>query len=145
MALYWSSLLILIWLFMVCKIAQFGYDAATVCILIHRQLSAPMRKSSSIHSCPYDQNHSSFPLPQCHCRISMADTQTWPICQTWFKAFAPCPLMALLLCWWERIWVFFTDETDDSTLARCSVFPSSSNALVSKPCLRNCRKSLIFM
>jgi len=29
-----------------CEIAHFGYNDATVCILIHRHLSAPMRKSS---------------------------------------------------------------------------------------------------
>jgi len=43
----WSSLLlILLWLFMVCESAHFGYNSATVCILIHRQLSAPIWKSS---------------------------------------------------------------------------------------------------
>jgi len=39
----WNSLLlILLGLFMVYKIAHFGYNSATVCILIHRQLSAPI-------------------------------------------------------------------------------------------------------
>ena len=42
------------WLFMVCEIAHFGYNGATVCILIHRQRSA---WKQPIHSCTYDQNH----------------------------------------------------------------------------------------
>jgi len=39
-------------IFMVCDcaIAHFGYSGGTVCTLIHRHLSAPMRKFS-IHSC----------------------------------------------------------------------------------------------
>jgi len=46
------------------EIAHFRYTGATVCILIHRLLSAPMRKSSHSHSCTYDyeydQNHKSL-------------------------------------------------------------------------------------
>jgi len=57
LAFYWNSLLMLLWLFMVWEIAHFGCNGATVCILINRQLSALMRKSSPIHSCTYDQNH----------------------------------------------------------------------------------------
>jgi len=38
----------LLGLFMVCEIAHFGYNGATVCILIHRQLSASKWKSSPI-------------------------------------------------------------------------------------------------
>ena len=54
----WSSLLlILLWLFMVCEIAHIGYNSATVCILIHRQLSATIWKSSPNSSYAYDQNH----------------------------------------------------------------------------------------
>ena len=41
---------------MVCEITQFGYNGATAYILIHQQLSAPIRKSNPIHSCTYDQN-----------------------------------------------------------------------------------------
>jgi len=55
LALYWSTELPR--LFMVCEIAQFGYNSATVGILIYRQLSAPILKSSSTNSCTYDQNH----------------------------------------------------------------------------------------
>ena len=51
-----SSLLILLWLFMVCEIAHFGYNSATVCILIHRQLSAPIWKSSPNNFYTYNQN-----------------------------------------------------------------------------------------
>jgi len=58
----------LLLLFMVCDIAHFGYNGATVCTLIHRQLSAPMRKPSSIHCC-------ARPIPQRCCRISIAGTQ----------------------------------------------------------------------
>jgi len=51
----------LLGLFMVCEceIAHFGYNGATVCILIHRHHSAPMRKSSPFTPCTYDQNHKS--------------------------------------------------------------------------------------
>jgi len=45
---------------MVCEIAHFGYNGATVCIPIHPQFSAPMRKSPPIHFCTYDQNHRSL-------------------------------------------------------------------------------------
>ena len=56
----WSSLLMLLWLFMNFKIAHFGgCNGATVCILIHWQLSAPIRKSSPIHSCTCIQNDKS--------------------------------------------------------------------------------------
>jgi len=53
LALYWSTFLTLLWLFMVCEIAHFGYNGATVCILIYQQLSAPVRESSAIHSCTF--------------------------------------------------------------------------------------------
>jgi len=43
--------------FSVCEIAHSACSSATVCILIYRQLSAPIRKSSSTNSCIYDQNH----------------------------------------------------------------------------------------
>jgi len=49
----------LIRLFMVCEIAHFEYNGATVWIVIHRQLSAPIRKSFPILSCHYDQIHNS--------------------------------------------------------------------------------------
>ena len=39
-----------------------AYNRATICILIHRQLSAPIQKSPPIHSCTYDQNHKSTSL-----------------------------------------------------------------------------------
>jgi len=52
-------LLILLWLFMVYEIAHFGYNSATVCILIHRQLSAPTWKPSPNNFCTYDKNHCS--------------------------------------------------------------------------------------
>jgi len=43
---------------MVCEIAHFGYNRAKVCIMIHRQFSVPIRKSSYIHSSTNDdQNH----------------------------------------------------------------------------------------
>jgi len=48
--------LMLLWLCMFCEIVHFGYNGATVCILIHRQLSA---RKSPIHSYTYDQNHKS--------------------------------------------------------------------------------------
>jgi len=48
-----------LWFFMACEIAHFSYNGATVCILTHWQLSAPIRKSSSIHSCAYNQNDKS--------------------------------------------------------------------------------------
>jgi len=44
-----SLFLMFPWRFEVSKIAHCGYNGATVCILLHRQLSAPIRKSSSIH------------------------------------------------------------------------------------------------
>jgi len=46
-------------LFMVCDVPHVRYNGAIVCILIHRQLSGPIRKSSPIHSSTYDQNHQS--------------------------------------------------------------------------------------
>ena len=46
-------------------------------MLIHRQLSAPRRKSSPIHSCTYDQNHNS-PSTWRHRRISIAETHACP-------------------------------------------------------------------
>jgi len=62
--LHWSSFLKFLWLFMVCKIAHFWYNGATVSTvtstLIHPQLSVPIRKPSSIHFCTYDQNHKSL-------------------------------------------------------------------------------------
>ena len=36
LALHWSSSLILLWIFMACVNAHFGYNGATVCVLIHR-------------------------------------------------------------------------------------------------------------
>jgi len=59
---------------MVYEIAEFGYNCAAVCILFHRQLSAPIRKSSSYHSCTTTRIMRA--LPQRHCRISIAVTQT---------------------------------------------------------------------
>jgi len=40
--LYWSSLLVLHWLFMVLEIAHFGYNGVTVCILIHPKSYRPI-------------------------------------------------------------------------------------------------------
>jgi len=71
LALYWSSVLTLLWLFMVCVITHFAYNGATVCMLIYRQLSAPIRKSSPIHSCTYAGIIRALPLPQHHCLISI--------------------------------------------------------------------------
>jgi len=45
---------------MVCEVAHFGYNGAIVCILIHRRLSAPIRKSSPLHFYTYEHNHISF-------------------------------------------------------------------------------------
>jgi len=39
---------------MVYEIAHFGYNSATFCILIHRQLSAPIWKSSPNNFYAYD-------------------------------------------------------------------------------------------
>jgi len=69
LALHWSLLLMFLRLFMVCEITHFGYYGATVWALIHRQLSAPMRKTSPIHSCTYNQNDKTLPLPRHYCRI----------------------------------------------------------------------------
>jgi len=44
---------------MVCEIALFRYNGATVCIMIDEEFFAPIRKSSPIHFCAYDQNHKS--------------------------------------------------------------------------------------
>jgi len=46
----------LLWLLWDCTV---WVQCAAVSILVHRQLSAPMRKSSPIHSCTHDQNHKS--------------------------------------------------------------------------------------
>ena len=51
LALYWSSFLVLLWLIMLFEVVHFGYSCATVCILIHWHLPAPIRKSFPIHSC----------------------------------------------------------------------------------------------
>jgi len=77
LALYRSSLLMILLLFMVREIAQVGYNGATVCILIYWQLS--------LHQC---ESHLSFTpvlttrmiraLPRRHCRISIAEMQTCP-------------------------------------------------------------------
>jgi len=48
------------------KIAHFGYNSATVCILIHRQLSAPIWKSSPNNFYAYAQNHCSPSTSWCH-------------------------------------------------------------------------------
>ena len=81
LALYWSSLLILLSLFMACEIAHFGCNSAIVCILIQWQLTALMRKSSLIHSCTYDQNNYSPSTFWRHCHISIAETQAWACLQ----------------------------------------------------------------
>jgi len=47
---------------MVYEIAHFGYNSATVCILTHRQLSAPIWKLSSNSSYTSDQNHCSLSI-----------------------------------------------------------------------------------
>jgi len=59
---------------MVCDIAYFGYNGATVCVLIHRQLSA--RKSlpfTPVHTIRITR---ALPLPRRLCRASIAETQT---------------------------------------------------------------------
>jgi len=81
LALYWSSLLMLLLLFRVCEIAHFGQNSATVWILIHRQLSEPIQKLSPIHSCSYNQNHYSASTSRRHYRISIGRRR--PACQRW--------------------------------------------------------------
>jgi len=44
---------------MVYEIAHFGYNSATVSILVHRQLSALIWKSSPNNFYTYDRNHCS--------------------------------------------------------------------------------------
>ena len=63
-----------------------GYYDAIVCILIHRHLSAPIQKSSLIHSCTcYDQNHknsstSLTPLSQVYRGDADLSTSIEPTC-----------------------------------------------------------------
>ena len=45
------------------------------CVLIHRQLLAPIRKSSPIHSCISTRITRALLLPRRHCRIAIAETQ----------------------------------------------------------------------
>jgi len=49
---------------------------STVCILIHRQLSAPRRKASPSYSRRLLTTRITRALPCCHCRISIAKTHT---------------------------------------------------------------------
>jgi len=51
-------------------------NSSTVCKPIHRQLFAPLQKSSPIHSCTYDQNLKALPLSRRNFRISITKTQT---------------------------------------------------------------------
>ena len=59
----WSSLLLL-WLSVVGEVTRFGHNSATVCILIHRRVSAELWKSSPNSSFTWNQNH---------CRSSILD------------------------------------------------------------------------
>ena len=77
MALYWSSLLMHHWLFTVCVIAHFGYNGATVCIL--------MSIGSFLHPCESNLPSSPvlttriirvLPLPRRHSSNPVAETQT---------------------------------------------------------------------
>ena len=70
--MYRSSLLMLHWLFTVCEIAHFGYNSATVCLLFHLQLSAPKPFIPVLTT----RFIKALPLPRCHCRISIVETQT---------------------------------------------------------------------
>jgi len=82
-----------------------GYNGATVCILIHWQPSSPIPKSSSIHSCTYNQIRARY----FHCRISIAETQTclqalnlFSACSTRNELFALSVEMCALCKQWSR-------------------------------------------
>jgi len=68
----WSSLLLL-WLSVVGEVTRFGHNSATVCILIHRRVSAELWKSSPNSSFTWNQNH---------CRSSILDVNRTS--QGWF-------------------------------------------------------------
>jgi len=59
---------------MTCDIARFGYNGATVCILIHRELSA--RNSLPFTPVLTIRIIRTLPLPRRLCRVSIAETQT---------------------------------------------------------------------
>jgi len=71
LALYWST--DLPWLFVVCEITHFGQNGATVCMLIHRQLSA--RKSLPFTPVLTIRIIRALPLPRNY-RVSIVETQT---------------------------------------------------------------------
>jgi len=59
---------------MLCDIAHFGYKGATVCILIHRELSA--QKSLPFTPVLIIRIIRAIPLPRRLCRVSIAEMQT---------------------------------------------------------------------
>jgi len=61
---------------MICEITHFAYSGATVCMLSHRHLSAPTRKSSPFTSVLRTRIIRALPLFRHQCRIYVVETQT---------------------------------------------------------------------
>jgi len=125
LALHWSSLLMLLCLFMVCGISHFGYNGATICLRFHRQHSPPTRKSSAIHSRTHDIR--ALPLPRRF--VPFLSQRRRPVCKHWL-----CLVLA------TRYTALFTDfrgwANNYSQSGRFQILPTSR---------RERRSSIVFI